>query len=152
MRSLKDSGSCVPGTTQLQHTCAFTPVLSLFHRTDRFPFRPRLRNRHGNIEMLCGHCGGLTLELAEMIERTFRDVHLLAYLTQEELAVSDKGEFFDRATEDARTTHIKALVPNKFGVTIVNLSLIFDRERASRFGSRRYRPFNQKQFGELIAR
>ena len=53
--------------------------------------------------------GGLTPELAELIERTFRGVHLLAYLKQEELIGSDKGALFDRAAEDARAAQIKAL-------------------------------------------
>ena len=53
--------------------------------------------------------GGLTPELAELIQRTFRGVHLLAYLKQEELAGSDRGAHFDRAAEDARAAQIKAL-------------------------------------------
>ena len=53
--------------------------------------------------------GGLTPELAELIERTFRGVHLLAYLKHEELAGSDRGVLFDRAAEDARAAQIKAL-------------------------------------------
>lgn len=53
--------------------------------------------------------GGLTPELAELIERIFRGVHLLAYLKQEELAGSDRGALFDRAAEDARSAQIKAL-------------------------------------------
>ena len=53
--------------------------------------------------------GGLTPELAGLIERTFRGVHLLAYLKQEELAGSDRRALFDRAAEDARAAWIKAL-------------------------------------------
>ena len=53
--------------------------------------------------------GGLTPELAKLIERTFRGVHLLAYLKQEELAGSDRGALFDRAAEDARAAQIKVL-------------------------------------------
>ena len=52
--------------------------------------------------------GGLTPELADLIERTFRGVHLLAYLKQQELAGSERGALFDRAAEDARTAWIKA--------------------------------------------
>ena len=53
--------------------------------------------------------GGLTPELAELIERTFRGVHLLAYLKREEFSGSDRGALFDRAAEDARAAQIKAL-------------------------------------------
>ncbi len=53
--------------------------------------------------------GGLTPELAELIERTFRGVHLLAYLKQEERAGSDRETLFDRAAEDARAAQIRAL-------------------------------------------
>ncbi len=53
--------------------------------------------------------GGLTPELAELIERTFRGVHLLAYLKHEELVGSERAALFDRAAEDARSAWIKAL-------------------------------------------
>ena len=53
--------------------------------------------------------GGLTPQLAELIERIFRGVHLLAYLKHEELAGSDRGVLFDRAAEDARIAQAKAL-------------------------------------------
>lgn len=53
--------------------------------------------------------GGLTPELAELIERTFRGVHLLTYLKREELDGSDREADFDRAAEDARVAWIKAL-------------------------------------------
>ena len=53
--------------------------------------------------------GGLTPELADLIERTFRGVHLLAYLKQEELAGSDRTALFDRAAEDARAAQAKTL-------------------------------------------
>ena len=56
--------------------------------------------------------GGLTPELAELIKRTFRGVHLLTYLKQEELDGSDREAHFDRAAEDARAAQIKALDPN----------------------------------------
>ncbi len=61
------------------------------------------------------HGGGLTPELAELIERTFRGVHLLAYLKQEELAGSDRETLFDRAAEDARAAQIKALGMDRSG-------------------------------------
>ena len=53
--------------------------------------------------------GGLTPELAELIKRTFRGVHLLAYLKQEELDASDRKTLFDRAAEEARIAQNKAL-------------------------------------------
>ena len=53
--------------------------------------------------------GGLTPELAELIERTFRGVHLLAYLKHEELDGSDRKDLFDRAAEDARIAQSKTL-------------------------------------------
>ena len=43
--------------------------------------------------------GKLTPALVEMIERTFRGVHLLAYLKHEELAALGRQEDFRRATE-----------------------------------------------------
>ena len=46
--------------------------------------------------------GGLTPELAELIERTYRGVHLLAYLKREELADRGEGDKFSAAVEDAR--------------------------------------------------
>ena len=45
--------------------------------------------------------GGLTPELAELIKRTFRGVHLLAYLKREKLDGQGKGDAFDRAVEAA---------------------------------------------------
>ena len=59
--------------------------------------------------------GGLTPELAALIERTFRGVHLLAYLKQEELAGSDRGALFDRAAQDARIALTKALGADRSG-------------------------------------
>ena len=46
--------------------------------------------------------GGLTPELAELIERTYRGIYLLTYLKQEELEGSDRKNLFSRAVEDAR--------------------------------------------------
>ncbi|MCY4408401.1 MAG: hypothetical protein OXC15_18695 [Rhodospirillaceae bacterium] len=53
--------------------------------------------------------GGLTPELAELIERTYRGVYLLTYLKQEELDGSDRKTLFDRAAEEARIAQIKIL-------------------------------------------
>ena len=53
--------------------------------------------------------GGLTPDLAELIERTYRGVYLLTYLKQEELDGSDRKTLFDRATEEARIAQKKAL-------------------------------------------
>ena len=53
--------------------------------------------------------GGLTPELAELIKRTFRGVHLLTYLKREELDGSGEGAYFDSAAEDARIAQVKAL-------------------------------------------
>ena len=46
--------------------------------------------------------GRLTPALVEMIERTFRGVHLLTYLKHEELAAQGRQEDFSRATEAGR--------------------------------------------------
>ncbi len=59
--------------------------------------------------------GGLTPELAELIERTYRGVHLLAYLKQEELAGLDRRSLFDRAAEEARIAQNKALGTDRSG-------------------------------------
>ena len=59
--------------------------------------------------------GGLTPELAGLIERTFCGVHLLAYLKQQELAGSDRGTLFNRAAEDARAAQTKALGTDRSG-------------------------------------
>ena len=56
--------------------------------------------------------GGLTPEMADLVKRTFRGVHLLTYLKREELDASGKGTLFDRAAEDARTAQEKALGPD----------------------------------------
>ncbi len=52
--------------------------------------------------------GSLTPEMAELVKRTFRGVHLLTYLKREELDGSGKGTLFDRAAEDARAAQGKA--------------------------------------------
>ena len=53
--------------------------------------------------------GGLTPELAELIERTYRGIYLLTYLKQEELEASDRKSLFDRAAEEARIAQNKVL-------------------------------------------
>ena len=53
--------------------------------------------------------GGLTPELAELIERTYRGVYLLTYLKQEELDGSDRKKLFDRAAEEARIAQNRTL-------------------------------------------
>ena len=53
--------------------------------------------------------GGLTPELAELIERTYRGVHLLAYLKHQELDASDRKDLFDRAAEEARIAQNRVL-------------------------------------------
>jgi len=46
--------------------------------------------------------GRLTPALVEMIERTFRGVHLLTYLKHEELAAQGRKGDFERATKAGR--------------------------------------------------
>lgn len=53
--------------------------------------------------------GRLTPALIEMIERTFRGVHLLAYLKHEELAALDRQEDFRRATKAGRIAQAETL-------------------------------------------
>ena len=53
--------------------------------------------------------GGLTPELAGLIQRTFRGVHLLTYLKREELAGLGENDKFGAAVEDARIAQSKAL-------------------------------------------
>ncbi len=53
--------------------------------------------------------GGLTPELAELIKRTFRGVHVLAFLRQEELAKLGEDNKFNAAVEDARIAQSNAL-------------------------------------------
>ena len=59
--------------------------------------------------------GGLTPELAELIERTFRGVHLLAYLKREELAGSDMAALFHWAAEGACAAQEKTLSTGRSG-------------------------------------
>lgn len=51
--------------------------------------------------------GRLTPELIELIGRTFRGVHLLAYLKCEELAAKGKEDAFKRAVEAAALAQAK---------------------------------------------
>lgn len=60
----------------------------------------------------------LTPELIEIIKRTFRGVHLLAYLKREELDATDKGEDFRRAAEAAQTAQAKTLEPDRLDTNL----------------------------------
>lgn len=51
----------------------------------------------------------LTLELIELMKRTFRGVHVLAYLKHEELAQANEQDTFRRATIAARTAQSETL-------------------------------------------
>ena len=51
----------------------------------------------------------MTPELAELIKRTFRGVHLLAFLRREELDESGRKDLFRRAAADARAAQDKTL-------------------------------------------
>ncbi|MDD9992282.1 MAG: hypothetical protein OXP75_10800 [Rhodospirillales bacterium] len=53
--------------------------------------------------------GKLTPALIEMIERTFRGVHLLTHLKHEELAALGRQEDFSRATEAGRIAQEETL-------------------------------------------
>ena len=50
--------------------------------------------------------------LPELIRRTFRGVHLLAYLKHEELMQIGRSEDFESAVEDARTVQHETLGPD----------------------------------------
>ena len=52
--------------------------------------------------------GRLTPELTDILKRTFRGVHLLAYLKREELDAAGESENFERATEAARAAQDEA--------------------------------------------
>ena len=56
--------------------------------------------------------GGLTPELAELIKRTFRGVHLLAYLKREELGAAGEEGGFRKAAEAARVAQAEMLGPD----------------------------------------
>ena len=53
--------------------------------------------------------GGLTPELAELIKRTFRGVHLLAYLKREELVELGRENKLDGAAEAAKIAQAETL-------------------------------------------
>ena len=53
--------------------------------------------------------GGLAPELAELIKRTFRGVHLLTWLKREELDGKGKGDDFDRAVASALIAQDEAM-------------------------------------------
>ena len=57
--------------------------------------------------------GQLTPELIELIKRTFRGVHLLAFLKREELGGIDKDEDFKRAAEAARIAQADTFGPDE---------------------------------------
>ncbi len=60
--------------------------------------------------------GGLTPELAEVIKRTFRGVHLMAYLKHEELFANDQDGQFRRAAEAAQTALAEMLGTDEPGL------------------------------------
>ena len=51
----------------------------------------------------------LTPQLIDLLKKTFRGVHLLAYLKREELEELDRLEDFESAAEDARTVQGETL-------------------------------------------
>ena len=53
--------------------------------------------------------GGLTPELAELIKRTFRGVHLLTWLRREELDRNGKDGTFDQAVKAAQIAQDEAM-------------------------------------------
>ena len=53
--------------------------------------------------------GQLTPQLIELIKRTFRGVHLLAYLKREELGGIDKDQNFKKAAEAAQIAQAETL-------------------------------------------
>ena len=55
----------------------------------------------------------LTPELTEILKRTFRGVHLLAYLKREELDAAGEAEDFERAAEAARASQDEAFGSNE---------------------------------------
>lgn len=57
--------------------------------------------------------GRLTPELIELIRRTFRGMHLLAYLKREELAARGKEDAFERATEAGMTAEAETFGRDK---------------------------------------
>ena len=56
-----------------------------------------------------GHGGGLTPELAEVIKRTFRGMHFLAWLRHEELAAEGRESDLEAAVESARSALVEML-------------------------------------------
>ena len=65
--------------------------------------------------------GGLTPELAELIKRTFRGIHLLAYLKHEELAASGTTEEFERAAKAAQQVQVEDTPVGRDRVEIVTV-------------------------------
>ena len=66
--------------------------------------------------------GGLTPELAELIKRTFRGVHLLAYLKREELDKTGGEKDFRRAVEAAKIAQSETLATNEPNATLLDAS------------------------------
>ena len=66
--------------------------------------------------------GGLTPELAELIKRTFRGVHLLAYLKREELDKAGGEKDFRRAVEAAKIAQSETLATNEPNATLLDAS------------------------------
>ena len=59
--------------------------------------------------------GGLTPELAELVKRTFRGVHLLTWLKREELGRAGGEEDFRNAVEAAKIAQSETLVKEESG-------------------------------------
>ena len=59
--------------------------------------------------------GGLTPELAALIERTFRGVYSLTWLKREELEGKGKGEAFSRAVASAVIAQDETMKPGETG-------------------------------------
>ena len=57
--------------------------------------------------------GRLTPELIELIKRSFRGMHLLAYLKREELTALGREDDFKRATEAGTIAQSETLDPEK---------------------------------------
>ena len=57
--------------------------------------------------------GGLTPELVELIQRTFRGVYSLTWLKREELDGKDEGTVFDRAVASALIAQDETMEPGK---------------------------------------
>ena len=81
------------------------------HPSGRKVWMVQARNE-GRSRRLCFYGGGLTPKLPELIKRTSRGVHLLAYLKHEELMQMGRSEDFESAAEDTRTVRHETLGPD----------------------------------------